>query len=205
MSVPIIRMYEMKHGFPENDRLFPSNDAILQTLDEIIWSNLDVTIAALAWILVHLAANLSIQHQLRDEISSFKSRSPNNNKDALDAYFSSPSTFLEACILESARLHPAAAFSIPQAAPTDHILDSYLIPAGTDFIVDAYALNIDNEFWGADRTEYRPERWHELQRNKVSTEYHYWRFGFGYRECMGKYVVDLILKVSLTTLLSLSF
>ena len=195
----------MKHGFPESDKLFPSNDAILQTLDEIIWSNLDVTIGALAWILVHLAASPSIQYQLRDEILLFKSRSPNNNnKNALDGYFSSPSTFLDACILESARLHPAASFSIPQDAPTDHVLDSYLIPAGTDFIVDAYALNIDNAFWGADSIEYRPERWQELQRNKVNTEYHYWRFGFGYRECMGKYVVDLILKVSPSTLLSLS-
>lgn len=183
--------------YSSRERGLLTSDQLSQTLDELIWPNLEITIDALAWILVHLAANPSIQCQLRDEISSTKSSSPNNNKDALYEYLSSTSTHLHACVLESARLHPAAAFSIPQAAPVDHVLDSYLIPTGTNFIVDAYALNVDNEIWGADREEFRPERWQELERSNKSTRYVYWRFGFGPRQCMGKYVVDLILKVRL--------
>lgn len=87
---------------------------------------------------------------------------------------------------------------MPQAAPTERILDGYAIPGGTNFIVDAYALNVENDFWGLDRHDYRPDRFLEL--NGSDLRYHMWRFGFGPRQCLGKYVADLILRIFLVHL-----
>ena len=185
-SAPIVRMYEaVIQGTISHEQL-------LQTIDEALFANLDVTIGGLSWNPVFLAANPASQEKLRAEVLS---QSP----ETVDAYVQSSTTFLAACILESARLKPLAAFSVPQSAPTDRLIDGFIIPAKTDFIVDAYALNMRNPFWGADAQSYEPERF--LKNKSTQLRYNYWRFGFGPRQCMGKYVADLVIRVLLEYLM----
>ena len=52
-DVPILHMYDAM------DRGEISEEELLQTLDEILWANLDVTMGGLSWTLVYLAANQS--------------------------------------------------------------------------------------------------------------------------------------------------
>ncbi|RMZ82606.1 hypothetical protein DV738_g1677, partial [Chaetothyriales sp. CBS 135597] len=146
-----------------------------QTLDEMLFANLDVTMGALSWNLVHLADNLDIQNQLRKELLELPTGAESKK------YMQSSTTLLAACILESSRLRPLAAFTVPQAAPTDRLIDEYNIPARTNLVVDTYALNIKNEYWGADRDVYRPERF--TQQARTDLRYRCWRFGFGPRQC----------------------
>ena len=73
------------------------------------------------------------------------------------------STYLASCIAEAAHLRPFTAFLLLQAAPLPRMLSNYFVLAGTNFIVDAYALNVEDPIWGADWKEFRPERWHELE------------------------------------------
>ncbi|KAH7048217.1 cytochrome P450 [Macrophomina phaseolina] len=185
-GAPIIAMFEAaKSGEISEEQL-------LQTLDETLYANLDVTTGALSWNLVFFAAYPHVQDKVRAEIAS--------RADDMEAYILSSSSYLAACIAESSRLRPLAAFSVPQSAPTDRVVDGYLIPAGTNFVVDSYALNIRHGFWGADAEEYRPERWVEMSSSDL--RYHFWRFGFGPRQCMGKYVADIILRALYVELLS---
>ena len=118
---------------------------------------------------------------------------PRAVEDPLDIYFLQSDTVLARSILECARLKPVAAFSIPQSAPTSRMVGDFLIPAGSNFVVDTHALNIRNPFWGDDSTQYRPERFVSCTPSQM--RYHYWRYGFGPRQCLGKYLVDLIIKV----------
>lgn len=100
---------------------------------------------------------------------------------------------LAASILESAQLKPLAAFSVPQSAPTDRVVvGGFLIPAGTIFIINTHTLNIKNPYWGPDREEYRPSRL--LERKSSDMRYQFWRFGFGARQCLGKFIVDLMIR-----------
>ncbi|KAF5581616.1 cytochrome P450 monooxygenase monooxygenase [Fusarium pseudocircinatum] len=169
-----------------------SQDHLLHTLDEILFANLDVTLGAISWNLVFLAANPEHQRYILDEVREWKQ---NPKGGDFNDYFTDSTTYLSACISESSRLQPLAAFSVPQAIPTDRVINGYLFPAGTNFIVDAYALNQRNQFWGNDGLEYRPER--HLSLSPVKSRYHLWRFGFGPRQCMGKYVADMMLRVIL--------
>jgi cytochrome P450 len=105
-------------------------------------------------------------------------------------------TLLSACVHEAARLRPAAAFSVAQSCPHDRIIDGFLIPAGTNLVVDSFSLNISNEFWGRDSNEYRPERFIE-RGTTTDMRYHFWRFGFGPRQCLGRYMADLIIRATL--------
>ncbi|KAF2204308.1 putative cytochrome P450 monooxygenase [Delitschia confertaspora ATCC 74209] len=181
-SATIVGMYEsVKQGKMTRSQM-------LQTLDETLYANLDVTTGGLSWNVVFLAAYPAYQEALLKEFESV-------NPESHSRYFLSSSTLLSACISESSRLKPLASFSVSQSAPTERIIDGYLIPAGTSFVVDSHALNIQNEFWGQDSESYRPERF--LEKETWEMRYHFWRFGFGPRQCMGKYVTDLIFRVLL--------
>ncbi|KAF4335435.1 O-methyltransferase [Fusarium beomiforme] len=122
-----------------------TQEHLLHTLDETLFANLDVTLGALSWNLVFLAAYPEHQRCILDEVRRWK-QSPKG--EDYNNYFTDSTTYLSACILESSRLRPLAAFSVPQAIPTDRVINGYLFPAGTNFIVDAYALNQRNPFWG---------------------------------------------------------
>ncbi|KAI1825836.1 cytochrome P450 [Xylaria intraflava] len=163
-----------------------SEREMLHTLDEMLFANLDVTIGAVSWNVVFLAADRAVRERLLAEIESH---------DASDSYLLSSSTLLAACVNESARLRPLAAFSVPQAIPTPRVVGGYLFPAGTNFIIDSYALNVRNPYWGKDGDHYRPDRFLERQKGgSTESRYNYWRFGFGPRQCMGKYVADLVVR-----------
>lgn len=167
-------------------------EELLQTLDEILFANLDVTMGGISWALMFLAADSTFQAELRQEVVNNTSE---NGEGIQRDYFLRDTTLLAASIWEASRLKPLAAFTIPQAAPTDRILGDFLVPAGTNLIVDSYALNTHNDYWGDDSSTYRPARF--LEKTVSRSRYNFWRFGFGPRVCMGKYVADLMMRVLL--------
>lgn len=159
-KVPVVDMYErMQTGL------------VTDKQDEPLYANLDVATGALSWNLVFLAASPDVQARLLAELQS-----ADTLPRSREAYLGSDATYLHACGLESSRLKPFAAFSVPQAAPSPRIVEGYAVPAGTSFIVDSYAINIRSETWAPDNTAYRPERF----RGKSDSElrYKFWRFGF---------------------------
>lgn len=183
-STPIVSLYmHVERGSIEMEE-------VLQTLDEMLFANLDVTMGGLSWNLMFLAAHPEVQGRIREEIQ--RARKGEDQKWA--EYLATSSTLLHASILESSRLKPLAAFTVPQAAPTDRVVgDGYRIPKGTNIVVDTGALNIANTFWGQDGHVYRPSRFLEREASKM--RYEFWRFGFGPRQCLGRYLVDLLLRV----------
>jgi cytochrome P450 len=186
-DVPIVQTYESV----ANGSI--SREAVLQTMDEMLFANLDVSIGALAWAFVFIAANSQVQERLFSEISS-----AHIDQATRTQYLMSQSNYLHHILLEAGRLRPVAAFSVAQACPTQRQLGPYILPAGSKFVVDAHALNIRDPLWDPDNESFRPERWagDNVQRAK-DVRYCYWRFGFGPRVCLGKYVVDLIMKALL--------
>lgn len=177
-----------------------SREHVLQTLDEMLFANLDVSIGAMSWPLVFIAAHPSVQHALLDEIATVTGSCGDSNLDEkINSYLFSSTTYLHSILLESARLRPLAAFSVPQSCPTPRLVGGYIVPAGTPFIVDTHALNIRNDVWGPDNTSFRPERWREGQKG---LRYSYWRFGFGPRLCLGKYVADSMMKAMILELVT---
>jgi hypothetical protein len=117
----------------------------LQTLDESLYANLDVTTSAVAWNIILLAQHPEQQELLRKEIL--------RNANDLQAYVNRPGTFVAAAVVEAARLKPILgmsfksrtacvhacpradlallqAFSNPESAIEDKIIDGYLIRRG---------------------------------------------------------------------------
>lgn len=170
-----------------------THEQLYQTLDEALFANLDVTTGGISWNPVFLAAHPDCQERLRAEVLAAR-------PDGLEPYLLRSTSYLAACVAESARLKPLAAFSVPQSAPTDRLVGGYVVPAGTHFVVDAYALNVRGAHWAPDPTAYRPARF--LAANPLKARYRFWRFGFGPRQCMGRYVADLIIRALLAHLVT---
>jgi cytochrome P450 len=87
---------------------------------------------------------------------------------------------------------------VPQAALTAHNINGFHIPPRTNYMIDTYAINQRNKFWGDNAAVYRPQRFLEHQGREI--RYHYWRFGFGPRQCLGKYLAEMMMRVLLVHL-----
>ncbi|KAI0546141.1 putative cytochrome P450 oxidoreductase GliC-like protein [Xylaria curta] len=179
---PIVDMYEAVHSGKI------TREQLLQTLDEIIFANIDVTTAELSWTLIcSKCTNKVSRHSY------------------LTSSWTSAPTLIGACILEAARLRPLAAFSTPQACPTPRVLDGFDVRAGTNFIIDSYALNIRDPFWRVDREKLHPERLLERHQSGRDLRYRYWRFGFDPRTCLSKYLTELILRTIVASTVNMNW
>lgn len=80
----------------------------LQTIDEILFENIDVGAAALSSLLLNMASNREAQEQLRSEakIMSHADELASYGSDAF-SYVTKTNTFLDICCRESRRLWPA--------------------------------------------------------------------------------------------------
>ncbi|KAB8220162.1 cytochrome P450 [Aspergillus novoparasiticus] len=181
-SAMVVQMYDAVH------KGVLTEEQVAQTMDETLYANLDVTTGGLSWNLVFLAANPACQARLHEEISALTPAEE-------EGYISRNGTYLAACVLESSRLRPALPFTIPQSAPTERVVDGYRIPAGTNYVVDTWGLNVRDEFWAPDNSTYRPERF--LNSSNTDLRYHFWRFGFGPRQCIGRYTADVVIRAIL--------
>ncbi|CAI6334457.1 unnamed protein product [Periconia digitata] len=83
-----------------------SQEEMLQTLDEMLFANLDVTIGGISWNLMHLADHPGIQ---RDTRRKYHSKVVHSEEGSCSKYMQSTSTLLAACILEFAWLRPHSA------------------------------------------------------------------------------------------------
>ncbi|KAI9723332.1 MAG: hypothetical protein M1812_001215 [Candelaria pacifica] len=173
-----------------------SEAEFLETIDEILFTNIDVTSAVLAFVLINLAANSAFQEKLRSEIRHERASSAGG---ALGSYFAKDDTLLHWAGQESIRMSPAAWFSLPECTAIPKTIGGYRIPAGTPVVIDWRRLNSESEVWGSDGHQFRPERYAEIS----SSQYRYslLRFGIGPRKCLGKNMADLITKLTIVTVL----
>lgn len=167
----------------------------MQTLDESLYANLDVTTHAVAWNVILLAQHPVVQDEVLAEIRAVTSE---GEESAYIRYLNSDDTLLAACVVEAARLRPILPFSNPESATDDKVIDGYIIPRGTAVIVDTHAINVTNPFW-KDGEKYTPRRHMGLSKQQI--RYNMWRYGFGPRQCLGKNVADRLIRAIIAELL----
>jgi len=93
--------------------------------------------------------------------------------------------YLQACIKESMRIHPALGQILPRIVPAGgvHLCGKY-IPGGTEVGCNAWTVHRDRAVFGDDVDDWIPERWLDTNEEKLKDMERYnFVFGGGSRTC----------------------
>ncbi|ROT36496.1 cytochrome P450 [Sodiomyces alkalinus F11] len=102
--------------------------------------------------------------------------------------------YLDACIKEAFRLHPAAGLPLERVVPEPGMdIAGRFVKGGTVVGCSAWIIHRRREIWGPDVDAYRPERWlpgpgdHDAEEKRVrEMNGMLFQFGMGSRTCIGK-------------------
>jgi cytochrome P450 len=96
--------------------------------------------------------------------------------------------YLDACIKEALRLHPAAGLVLERFTPPEGIeIEGRMIPGGTIVGCNAWVVHKSEEVFGEKVDEYIPERWINADPERFKQmEGTLFQFGAGSRTCIGK-------------------
>ncbi|SPO28025.1 uncharacterized protein UTRI_05168 [Ustilago trichophora] len=175
-----------------------SMDEFTQTIDEILFANIDVTASVIAWTLIHIAQTPKVQDSLVEEFGTRHEVKPD---EVFSEYICATETMLHWSVMESMRLSPPTFFSLPEQSGQDKVLPGGVaIPAGTPVIIDAWTLNRLSQVWGTNSLEFDPTRFSHLK--PASYRYSLWRFGMGPRKCVGQFFADKMIKMAVYSVLN---
>ena len=150
----------------------------------------DTTAISLAAVFYYLLQNPRCYQKLLDEIeSAIQAGILENRSSGLVTWVESQKLpYLDVCVKEAFRLHPAVGLPLERIVPPGgaKILGEQ-IPGGTIVGCSAWVLHHRPEIFGEDVDCYRPERWTdaspERRKDMEGTMFH---FGMGARTCIGK-------------------
>ncbi|KAI0888019.1 cytochrome P450 [Annulohypoxylon maeteangense] len=177
------------------------SDTLVQTMAvSMAFAGSETTAISLASVFYYLLRNPSTLTKLKKEL----------DQASLSGLFSDYETglvtwtesqklpYLDACIKEAFRLHPAAGLPLERIVPEPgaEIAGQY-IKGGTIVGCSAWIIHRRPEIWGDDVDEFRPERWlvdeklnseekNEQERRVREMNGMMFQFGMGARTCIGK-------------------
>jgi len=97
--------------------------------------------------------------------------------------------YLQAIIKEGLRIWPPITGLMSKAVPPGgDVVNGLFIPEGTQIGYCAWGVFRNEEIWGEDANEFRPERWIENSPERLKEMDDIWGliFGYGKFACMGK-------------------
>ncbi|KAI0056909.1 cytochrome P450, partial [Artomyces pyxidatus] len=145
-----------------------ADEEILGQMTTFAFAATDTTSTALSRVLYLLAQHPDVQNKLREELSEAYVAAMDSEL-GYDELENLP--LLDAICRETLRLHPPLNFaarvcrkdtSISLSRPvqtTEGIVSSVFIPAETTVFIGISNVNRDPDIWGADASEWKPERW----------------------------------------------
>ncbi|KAL0659442.1 hypothetical protein Bca4012_080027 [Brassica carinata] len=136
------------------------------------------TSSLLEWTLTELVRHPECVKKLRDEICSVSAHNSYVNEEDVEKM-----NYLNAIIKETLRLHPPLSIIVPRLLSEDVRLRGYDIAAGTQVMINAWAIQRDNATWGPDAEEFKPERHLNSSLDFQGQDYKFIPFGSGRRLC----------------------
>nr|XP_043636783.1 cytochrome P450 Tp4149-like [Erigeron canadensis] len=154
-------------------------DIIKAIILDVFAAGTDTTYASLIWSLSELIRHPRVMKKLQQEATEIaQGRSMISEKDL------EKMPYLKAVIKETLRLYPPLPLLIPRESMHDVKLLGYDIPAGTQTVVNAWAIGRDPNLWD-EPEEFRPERFLNNSIDYKGLHYELLPFGSGRRGCPG--------------------
>ncbi|XP_010510294.1 PREDICTED: cytochrome P450 71A12-like [Camelina sativa] len=135
----------------------------------------------LEWIMTELIRNPECMKKLQDEIRSTMTPNTTYVKEKEVAHMK----YLNAVVKEVLRVHPPLPLILPRLLSEDVKVKGYDIAAGTEVIINAWAIQRDTAVWGPDAEEFKPERHLNSDLDYHGKDLNFIPFGSGRRICPG--------------------
>ena len=103
---------------------------------------------------------------------------------------------------EVLRLYPTAPNVQRQARGDIRVDEDTVVPDGTNIWIDVVSMHHDQEFWGEDVNEFKPERFKDDVHGGCKHKMGYLPFGFGGRMCVGRNLSALEYKIVMSLILT---
>ncbi len=179
-----------KFAQASHDHPFMDDNRILSTCTSMIFAGSETTAISLSAIFYYLVQHPHVHSKLLAELDAavadgtIESR-PDKTVSWLEAQ---KLPYLDACIQESFRLHPAPGLILERVVPPQgmEILDIF-IPGGIIVGCNPWVVHRRSEIYGFDVDAFRPERWIDAEPDKLKEmKGAMLHFGAGARTCIGK-------------------
>lgn len=164
----------------ENSSVLP-RESIKAILMDMLAGGTDTTYALLEWTMTELLKHPRVLKQLQEEVRDCI----NNDKTRVDEDDVKNMKYLKAVIKETLRLHPPLPLLLFRESSQDVKINGYDIAAGTQVIINAWAIHRDSSYW-EEAEEFKPERF--LNSSSVDfngQDFEFIPFGAGRRGCPG--------------------
>ncbi|GAA5837435.1 hypothetical protein JCM5353_007110 [Sporobolomyces roseus] len=180
----------------------------------------ETTSTSLTWTLWTLSRYPEMQDKLRAEIREARQKAKDDGNDEIESDDLNALPYLDAVTREILRLESPVSATIRHAAQDDLIplskpiqsasdpnatISHISVKAGQTIFIPITAVNHSKEVFGADASEFRPERWIGAEGDKIQGKVGVWgsmlTFLAGPRSCIGYKFALLELKAILATLI----
>jgi cytochrome P450 len=174
---------------------------VANLINSIISAGADTTAGTMTTVLYFLLKNPIKQQRLLKELDNSYSEGhlsiPPRYKDVSEL------PYLNAVIKEALRLNPPLAVPLERIVPAQGCsIDGLCIPGGTVIGCMGMIVHYDQNTYGADAEEFRPERWLEGSKDSIiAMERGFLSWGSGNRTCLGRHVAELEVKMVISNLL----
>ncbi|KAK0641271.1 cytochrome P450-like protein [Cercophora newfieldiana] len=170
-------------------------DTLVQTMAvSMAFAGSETTAISLSAVFYFLLKNPAALAALRAEIddAARQGRFSDYETGLVTWHESQTLPYLDACVKEAFRLHPAPGLPMERIVPEGGLeIAGHKVPGGTIVGCSAWVVHMNKEIFGEDEEAFRPERWlvgkgeGEEQRVKVMNGTML-QFGMGSRTCIGK-------------------
>jgi cytochrome P450 len=139
----------------------------------------DTTYTVLEWAMAELFRHETVMRKLQDEVRNVVGNKTHVTEDDLVNM-----NYLKAVIKETLRLHVPITLLVPRKSMEDIKLNGYDIGAGTQVIINAWAIARDPSSW-EEPLEFKPERFINSPIDFKGLNFELMPFGSGRRGCPG--------------------
>ncbi|KAL4779050.1 cytochrome P450 [Aspergillus varians] len=158
--------------------------AVLSMASSNIFAGSDTTAISIGAILYYLCRYPQYKAKLMEEISA-EAEAGRIGRTNVPYKVAGKMPYLQACIHEGLRCHPAVGMSLPRVTPPQGItVNGKHIPGGIIVGTNPWVIHRNKEIFGADADVFCPDRWLESDVNRKNR--FFFAFGAGSRTCIGK-------------------
>ncbi|XVF14032.1 hypothetical protein REPUB_Repub09cG0021400 [Reevesia pubescens] len=148
----------------------------------------DTISACLSWFFWLIAKNPSVETKILQEI---KVNSPTGKDRNTILFFTGEElngfTYLHASLCETLRLYPPVPINHKNAIQPDVLPSGDHVDRNTRILISLFSMGRNEEIWGKDCLEFKPERWISEHGDIVHVPtYKFTAFSAGPRTCLGK-------------------